>query len=970
MQKSRLLSITAVAFVLMSVSALSQPYEYTWGQRLMQDYRYEDMAEVVFTRLSKVSSKRDSVLGVKGLAQLKRRQALLSEDLAERAKFNDECLEMFRKVTKSMKRGSIEYFETFFDLAATIQDIVSEEIRFIQEGRIPSGDQMEAVTKRNENRLAEATQIYERAAATLEAMVNDPKALDLSRRASLDKNVVRLLRAELIGTDPKKLKSPFRNEALVDAVEELEDFGLFNSGTLWEMYSYIWLGRVHAALYEGGFGETDIAKVDFDYWYVFQSLTGDEAMTNPNWATIVSQSLYWEFQFLNKHGATDLVVEHGDKMIARYAELGWTFDYNGRMAQIELGRAYQTVGRTDAALTIAASVSAKGGFPGQEADKLMSLVIRTDKNKDQLDAVVLASGANGAWVAARNNPEKYAEAIQLYQIVLFNLAKVKDVEQRNILGREAYYRIGRCNDKLGRSIEAYIALEQAYKRFNNEHLGENRKINQDIAKYWRAVGSDLVRITSGAPFANELRNKCNDWVIAHQPAGIAGGGGDVMRLLWAKAQGQFRSKSYADSLLSYEKIAAKPSEYQERAMVKVAVVTSTLLLKNKDATAPQWRAAAKKFEDYLAYTEASKATDPLQLKSRRAALVEANFQLTECFIKAAGIEPDLAVKKQDYAKIPKPAMFVIDNSKDANVKQHCRYNMLVALLDSGKTEEANASFKDMYAADPNHKLIWRAALKVSNSLSKKFEAMPRGTVEDAALANPIRLESIRAYRVYLIANLKSKSSYWSRGIKGFYELERWAEAEELIDQLLKRFGSKLPQKTARYANRCKARCLLERAKIAFAGGDKEKTDRLFEQAAPIYAKLVGKDNKASNVTLEEAAQIFGGFLSEENRRGQRNYYQGNAEYERAAKIWKKLQSRFRRSADSAENDVEEAVFQAKAQRARIYTFLLVYKDAKQKGDARGLKKIKRNVDAVFQKTSLPGGKKLVGLWEWLRDQDF
>ena len=84
--------------------------------------------------------------------------------------------------------------------------------------------------------------------------------------------MVRLLKAELIGTDPKKLKSPFRNEALRDAVDDLNDFCLFNADTLWEMYGYIWLGRVHAALFEGDFAGASLSKADSSYWTVFSFL--------------------------------------------------------------------------------------------------------------------------------------------------------------------------------------------------------------------------------------------------------------------------------------------------------------------------------------------------------------------------------------------------------------------------------------------------------------------------------------------------------------------------------------------------------------------------------------------------------------------------------------------------------------------------------------------------------------------------
>ncbi len=967
MQKSGLLSMIVLAIASLSATAVSQSYEYVWAKSLMQEFRYEDMAEVIFTKLSKDSDKSKAVWGIKGLGELKRRQALLADSLTDRAKFNDECITMLRKVSKSMKRGTLPYFETLFDLARIIQDVVSEDIRFINEGRVPS-DQIEDLRKKNLNRLAEAAQIYERAAATLEAMTENKVAQNLSKRALLDKNVVLLLKAELIGTDPKKLKSPFRNEALVDAVDALRDFALYNAGSLWEMYAYVWLGRVHGAQFEGGFADITIGNVDEDYWYVYEAMSIDEGMGQSTWAGIVSQSLYWEFEFLNKHGATDLLIAHGDTIRKRYEELKWEYDFNGRMALIQLGKAYQTVGRSGEALDIAAFVSAKGGYAGQEADKLMSLIIKTAENKDQFSSEILASGANGAWAAARKNPEKYAEAIQLYQIVLDNLHKVTDPLKRNLLGRQAYYRIGKCNDKLGRSIEAYIALEQAYKKFNNEQLGENRKENQQIAKYWRAVATDLVKASSNSAFAAELRNRCNEWVIAHRPRGVEEGG--TMPLLWGKAMGELRSKDYPKALKSFEMIAKKPSEYQERGMVKVAVVTMAILKKNKGATAPDWRRAAKKFEDYLAHAAQNKEDDPLRKKSRRAALIEAHFQLTECYAKAAVIEQDLAVKAEDFAKIRPHAEYVLGNTKDENIKMHARYNILGGLLITGQGDQAFELFEKMYQADPGHKLISRSALKVSKLLRKKYEAMPQDREKEVEARNKVQLQSTVAYRAYLLTdrNARKRSAYWPRGISGFYDLKMWKEAEELIDKMLTIFGSKLPQKMSRYANRRKARCILERAKVAFAAEKTEEADRLFALAAPVYNNLVGEKNRGTNATLEEAAQIFGGFLTAENRYGRRSYYPGTAEFKRAADIWKKLQRRFLRDSENSKSAVEAADFRYRSENARVYTFLVLYQWSKAENDTKLRKKLKKNVSAVFLKTAIPGGPKLVGLWEWLRDE--
>ncbi len=967
MQKSALLSMFAVAFALLSASAYSQSYEYIWAERLMEDFRYEDMAETIFVKLSKDPSKEKAVLGIKGLAKLKRRQALLSDNLIERAKFNAECLEMFRKVSKSLKRDTLPYYETLFDLASTIQDVVGEEIRFINEGRIPS-DQQEAVRKRNLNLLAEATNIYTLASGTLEAMT-DERAKLLGKQAALDRNVVRLLKAELIGTDPKKLKSPFRNEELRDAVDDLEKFGLFNSGSVWEMYSFIWLGRVHAAQYEGGFDKDriDIAKVDSDYWYVVEQMSNPDNNPPAAWASVVTQALFWQFEFLNKHGATDILIQHGEDITKSFETLGWDWGYYGRLAQIEFAKALKSVGDSDRALKLAAAVSSKGGYAGQEADKLMSIIIRTAENKDKFTSTNLASGANGAYVAARKNPAKYHEAIALYQIVLTNLAEVKDETERNILGREAFYRIGRCNDKLGRSMESYVALEQAYKRYNNDKLGDNRKINQEISKYWGAVAKDLTKVTSNSSFANELRSRCGDWIIAHPPVGVEGGG-DQGRLLWTKARNLLRTKSYPEALKAFEAIASKPSEYQERAMVKVASVGALILRKNKGATAPQWRAAAKKFSDYIAFTKSSKDTDPLRLKARKAALVEAHFQLTECYRRAAEIEPDLAVKTKDYQAIVPHANYVLEHSKDENVLQYCRNNLLVGYIHAKDGRKAYELLQEMLKADRNHKLVPTAALKTSNALRAQFRAMPKNSVEEVEARNLLRLDSVRAFRAYLLTAKKSKSGYWPRAVTGFYELKQWKEAEELIDLMLSRFGSKLPQKLVRYANKRKARCLLERAKIAFRDGKTEEADRLFAMAAPVYSKIVGKKNSGTDETLEEAAQIFGGFLTGENRRGIRKFYPGNSEFIRAAQIWKKLQKRFRKASEDAKSDAEIAALDDRIENARFYTYLMVYQDAKAKKNRKALAKMKKSVQVVFDKTAIPGGKKYNPLWNWLKDQ--
>ena len=277
----------------------------------------------------------------------------------------------------------------------------------------------------------------------------------------------------------------------------------------------------------------------------------------------------------------------------------------------------------------------------------------------------------------------------------------------------------------------------------------------------------------------------------------------------------------------------------------------------------------------------------------------------------------------------------------------------------------------MEKADSGHKLVYRAALKASNMLRKVYEKMPKNNLQELEAVNAVKLKSVRAYRGYLLYHTKPrkvKAAYWPRAISGLYDLGQWAETEDIIEKMLKRYGTKLPQKLSKYAKRRQARCIMERAKTAFFEDKTDEADRLFAIAAPVYTQLVGEKNTGTTATLEEAAQIFGGFLTDEDRKGRRKFYKGNGEFARSAKIWKKLQRRFATAADKAESGAEQEELEHSVQKARVYTFLMVYQDAKSRSDNRGLERLKRNVSAVFQKSPIPGGKRLVGIWEWLRDQ--
>ena len=77
-------------------------WEYEWGRALMEDFRYDDMAERVFTDLRNRPDKEQKNLGLLGMQKLKRRQAQRADDPAETSKLNTEALAMLRQVAKNL----------------------------------------------------------------------------------------------------------------------------------------------------------------------------------------------------------------------------------------------------------------------------------------------------------------------------------------------------------------------------------------------------------------------------------------------------------------------------------------------------------------------------------------------------------------------------------------------------------------------------------------------------------------------------------------------------------------------------------------------------------------------------------------------------------------------------------------------------------------------------------------------------
>ncbi len=950
-------------------------YEYEWGKALLEDLRFEDMAETVFADLASRSSNDEKNQGRLGLALLKRSAAQRTDDIGLRAKLNDEAIKILESVAKSIDESSTEYWDTQFSLADTLQEVANEGIDLVSKGLVPA-DKVADLIKTNLNRLDKAEYIYTNAKDKFADAKEGSDEKTIQGRATLNHFVLQLRRAWLTGTDPKKRADPDRLNRLNDLREELEEFAGVNDGQVYGIYGYYWLAQTMAELSRSS-SETKPEEIADYYFYVIDSIvyTPEQFAANgrsfiPAEAGLLSlaQSTYWKLlEFENGHGWTGLVITHGEKMRADFKACKYDFAIGGDLALIELANAYQNEGRSGEALEIAATISKKGGYQGQQADKLMSLIINTAVSKAGFDPRLLMAGANGARIAAGKNPAKYHEAIELYRGVLQNLHKVEDVVERNDLGRQAGYRIGQALDRLGRDFESAIAFESTYRRFNNTQFRVDPKLNNKVFRYWRSMLSQFQRAAGGQAFAKDLREKADRYLVNNPPKGK--GTGDSLQLAWNQAEKLRRQKSWEEAKGAYAKIASKPSEYQERATVKAAVISVQILGANRaTATADQWVAAAKAFEDYKKYTDSNVESDPTRLSARKGALIEADLQISGALSRAADLEKDVTKKEALYRRVLAVTDGFGKRTRDENAGQYVRFNRFKALVAVGEAEAAEAIFDEMVKTDPKHRNVPSAALQIYQLLRDSAATMTTLSDEGRKKQRATMQRAGEAYRIWLFAKQPRKPGNWTVGYKIFYEAEQWDPAYEILRAAMKKFsGQRGKEKAMGIFRRRLARTLLEKAKFSFRQGRKEESEELFKEASVIYVELVSAPKKPRSV-LAEAAEIFGGFVTGPDQRGRYAHFPGTSEFKDAYDIWKKLAQWSNKAGSTPAKEAANALLRPKAE---FYKLLMALKIAQANKDTRSLKKLKKFVESTFQKggpDNPPGGAKWSKQWQWLRSQ--
>ncbi|MCA9319712.1 MAG: hypothetical protein KDB53_03205, partial [Planctomycetes bacterium] len=610
------------------------------------------------------------------------------------------------------------------------------------------------------------------------------------------------------------------------------------------------------------------------------------------------------------------------------------------------------------------------------ADKVMSVIISTAQNKDSFPPSALAAGANGAYAARGKDQFKALEAIRLYQNVLANLGQVKDADERAILGREAWFRIGNCYAELGRNLEAAAAFEKGYRQYNNDKLSpeqSEQKTNERLYTNWRAVLSSLRKDHGDEALYRQLYDEMQTYIIENPPVGAAV---SVDGLAWQKAENLRRAKEYDEAIRLFEELSKRPGEYQEKAMVKLAEIRYIILYDNRGkSVAADWIKVGKAFEDYLAFVNRTPESDPTKAAARKDAVLLARLYYGDAMTNAAEAATEAsateAEQRELWQKVITATEGYADTTKNQDLRNRSRLNRFLALVALKRLADAESVFDALRNEDPNSKEVRAAGLKMGGILKEKAEAMPARTEEQIAARNAVFRRSADAYRGWLEAKDSDNVSYWAMVYNLYYDTGSWAEAHDLLTRAIVKFENK--PKDAKFVTimkRKKARCTLELARLAYADGDEEKCLQLFHQAEPVYAELVGPDNKAPATILEEAAQVFGGFLAGPDRRGNYTFFKGNGEFLRAAKMWDLVESYQTRKMGKADiTDAERRELNFSYEQAKFYKILTFWKNAQADGDPKTLRKVKTNVDALFMKTKgKPGDPWFTAQYQWLQNQ--
>lgn len=948
----------------------AQSAEVEWAEALVERFQFFDLAEVVYADLAARGDALSKASAARGRARLARREAARTVGEKRFAK-NQSAFGYCDEAAKLYPEGTPAAESFVFEWSLMGQEIASETAAWIAEGRAGDAEAsqklVDATSERLERIVLALGKIYEKHRAIDDSA--RPEWL-MARRAELSQAIAKQRIGQLIGSIDGARGSKAWYAAMDAARRKLEEFVLDNEDRMVGLVGYLWLAKTLGEYVGAPKSNVGVEQVEATYRTISDRLLGPAAGSTDDLddeaVSLLEQSKWWLFEFLNQRGMTAKAITEGDAFRAQWTKLGREFSVFGRLAMVEYARALASEGRYAESLKFVLEVTAgRNDAARTEADALISMLTRILPDAVALGADALFAGAEGALAASGRDEAKIWDAIDLFTRALAALPRENRSPAERLIGAKAALKLGQAYYRQGRRREAAIAFEIGYKDAWNAEFADEPRLVGDLADLWRTVLREALRGEPSNPTAKAQLDEGERWILSH-PARSSAVGSSI-EIEFEKAQQEFAAGNYAEARRRFAEIAQKDGEHRIRAKIRLATCDLRLMRAKADATSAEWKDLAARFEEIRGSIDAAPAADADAATARRRASAETDYSAAEAYWRAAEASADANEKTE----LRKKVVAVTDGLADRFVVRELipfagnyRFQALLAL---GDNDGAEATYRAMVAAAPDHELTADTALRMTKIMKAKIDAMPTKTPEDRAARRAADAQVADLYRKWILTRRSKKLSDWSAVAGLYFDLEKWDDVHEILQAAEDATrGQTSDKKTTANVERRFARASLELAKVAFLAGQTAIAGDRFKAADERYQRILSDAESPLRgyvSVTEEAAENCGGSIVA-GKDGAFVFVPGMGQFQKAQELWSNAQKRLQ--ATSATDSADAQNLAERIERARFHVFLMELKKIEADPGKAGMDGLKRELSALSAKTGgQPGGAVWGKKFAWL-----
>lgn len=950
--------------------ANAQAAEVEWAESLVDRFQFFDLAEIVYADLAARGDALSKASAARGRARLARKEA--ARAVGEKRFLKNQAAFAFGDEAKKLFPEGSSAAESFvFEWSLMGQEIASETAAWIAEGR--AGD-AEATQK-----LVDATSArLEQMAEALGKIYEKHRAIDdsarpewlVARRAELSQAIAKLRIGQLIGSMDGSRGTKAWYAAMDAARRKLEEFVLDNEDRMVGLVGYLWLAKTLGDYVGAPKSNVGVEQVEATYRTIADRLIGPAAQPaealDDEALALLEQSKWWLLEFLNQRGMSAKAIAEGDAFRAAWKKLDRELSVFGRLALVEYSRALSSEGRYTEALKFVLEVtSGRNDAARAEADAMISTLTRILPDAVPLRADALMAGAEGALAASARDETKVWDAVDLLTRTLAALPRENRTDAERLIGAKAALKLGQTYYRQGRRREAAVAFETGYKDAWNADFPDDPRLVGDLADLWRTVLREALRSEPSNPMAKAQLDEGERWILSHPARSSAVGSSNEIE--FEKAQQEFAAGNYAEARRRFADLAQKDGEHKMRAKIRLATCDLRLLRAKSDAGAAEWKDLAARFEEIRGSIDAAPAADADAATARRRASAETDYSAAEAYWRAAEATADEGEKNE----LRKKVVAVTDGLAERFVVRELipfagnyRFQAQTAL---GDTDAAEATYRAMLAAAPDHELTADTALRMTKIVKERIDAMPSKTPEEKKAKALAEAEVADLYRKWILTRRSKKLSDWSAVAGLYFDLEKWDLVHEILlaaDDATR--GQNSDKKTVANVERRFARASLELGKSAFLAGQTAVASERFKAADERYQRILADPESPLRgyvSVTEETAENCGGSLVA-GKDGALVFVPGMGQFQKAQELWSSAQKRLQ--ATSASDTAEAENLAERVERARFHVFLMELKKIEADPGKAGMDGLKRELSALVAKTGgKPGGAVWGKKFAWL-----